>query len=192
MGGLGVNPQEALLRALGQQTLMLLVLIVALPVLAARLPLGAGRWLQPLLGMRRLLGLWAFAYTAIHLAAHWQFEHDLVLGALGMDAVTRPFVTLGLLATLLLLPLALTSTRAAQRRLGPRWKQLHRLVWPATALGVVHYLLHKMGKNDLSDPLAVGLLLAVLYAVSRAQRARAQLGRRTIPSAPPAADRPMR
>lgn len=187
---LGANPQEALLRALGQHTLMLLLLIVSLPVLAARLPAPWGGVVAPLLSMRRMLGLWAFTYTLVHLLAFWQFDHGLVLNELVQDALVRPFVALGLLATLLLLPLALTSFRRAQQVLGPQWKRLHWLVWPATGLGVVHYAMHKAGKNDFMWPVVAGLLWLLLYLLSSAQRVRAQQGRRTIRARPRGEVRP--
>lgn len=160
---LGPNPQEALLRGLGQQTLVLLLLVVAMPFLA--------RWLVPsILVFRRMVGLFAFFYASIHLLAFWVFEHGLVLRDLLHDALTRPFVAVGLGSLALLAPLALTSNRFSMRRLGPRWKLLHRLIWPALGFGILHYALHKSGKNDFDGPLlaAAALLVVVLTRPNRA------------------------
>lgn len=178
---LGANPQEFLLRALGLQVLMLLLLILALPVLAR--PAATKPWLQPLLQSRRMLGLWAFTYGAVHFLAFWQFDHGLLLDRLWEDTLRRPFVSVGLAALLLMLPLALTSNRFSLRRLGPRWKALHSLAWPAAWLGLLHYALHKAGKNDFAAPL---LALAILLAVIAARRALGPPGRRSLPARPPA------
>lgn len=160
---LGANPQEALLRHLGELPLALLLIIVAVPGIAR---LG----LADLRVHRRLLGLWAYGYATLHLLAFWAFEHDFRLLPLVQNSVVRPFVTIGLLVWLLLVPLALTSNRWSMRRLGPAWKRLHLLVWPAIVLGLLHFVLHKAGKNDYTEPLIYALVFAALVAARLAWR----------------------
>lgn len=170
---LGANPQEALLRSLGEVSLAILLLVVLVPGLArlgqALTPgqgLGLHIGLADLRAHRRLLGLTAFAYSSLHLAAFWAFEHDFQLLALLSDGLQRPFVTAGLVVWCLLLPLALTSNRWSMRQLGSGWKRLHLLVWPAIAIGLLHFVLHKAGKNDYSEP----LLYAVVFLAALAGR----------------------
>ncbi len=148
--GLGANPQEEILRGLGRQMMVLLWFVLSMPHLArwARLP-----GLRDLPRHRRAMGLWTFAYAGIHLLAYLQFEHDWNWALILKDVGTRPFVAVGLLALLLMLPLALTSNRWSMLRLGQNWKKLHRLVWLISALALAHYFLHKAGKNDFSQPL---------------------------------------
>lgn len=160
LDSLGANPQEEILRGLGRQTLVLLWLVLLVPVLQRTLWPGV-------LTARRMLGLWAFFYAGIHLLAYAQFEHDLVWPALAVDAFQRPFVTVGLLALLLMLPLALTSNRWSMLRLGKDWKFLHRLVWPVVGLALVHYVLHKAGKNDFLEPALAALALVFILLLRR-------------------------
>lgn len=168
LDGLGANPQEALLRALGQQTLMLILLVLAYPLIAGRMrPELRQAWLS----CRRMVGLWCFGYASIHLAAYWQFEHDLRWQPMWNDLFARPFVTVGVLAWLALLPLALTSNRWSMRRLKQSWKGLHRtLLGPIVLLGLVHFYLHKAGKNDFWEPLLFTLILVLLLWARRQGR----------------------
>ncbi|MEL0083052.1 MAG: ferric reductase-like transmembrane domain-containing protein, partial [Gammaproteobacteria bacterium] len=111
-GGLGVNPTEALIRQLGEWALrFLLITLAASPV---------NRWLKwrLLLEYRRMFGLFAFVYACLHLFAYLWFDHFFVWLELIEDLIKRPFITLGMIAWLLLLPLALTSTRRAVKRIG--------------------------------------------------------------------------
>jgi sulfoxide reductase heme-binding subunit YedZ len=93
------------------------------------------------------------------------------------DIVKRPFITVGFAAFVLLLPLALTSTDAMMRRLGRRWGMLHRLVYPAAILAVLHYWWHKAGKNDLGEPVVYALVVAVLLLARLLMRRSAGAGR---------------
>lgn len=161
--GLGANPQEMLLRAMGQWIITLLLVIVSLPLLEQFLGLG-------LLRLRRMLGLWCFFYAALHLLAFAQFEHDLLLTAFMQDLFTRPFVTVGTLSFLALSALALTSNRWSQLKLGQNWKRLHWLVWPAAWLGLAHYALHKAGKNDFEAPAMAALTLCLVWLLRRQAR----------------------
>ncbi|CAM8659497.1 COG2717 Predicted membrane protein [Burkholderiales bacterium] len=174
---LGANPQEALLRGLGQQTLVLVLLVLASPLVSAFLgrPMG-----QAWMACRRMVGLWCFAYASIHLLAYWQFEHDLMWRPLWADLWTRPFVTVGVLAWLCLVPLAITSNRWSMQHLQRQWKRLHQLVWPIMILGLAHFYLHKAGKNDYAEPLLFSLMLIFLVVGRRRLRSsqRVQIARR--------------
>ena len=114
----------------------------------------------PLARLRRPLGLLAFAYAAVHFATWLGLEHFFDWAAIGEDVFERPYVTVGLLGFLCLLPLAATSTRGWQRRLGRRWVTLHRLAYVAGVAGVVHYLW--LVKADLAPPLVHAAILAGL------------------------------
>lgn len=155
---LGTNPQETLLRATG--TWCLVLLLVTLGVTPLR-----HWWHWPeLIRVRRMLGLWAFAYAVVHLLCFWAFEHDFVWWAVLQDGLKRPFVTVGLMAFALLLPLAITSNRQSMRALGPRWKQLHRAVYAVALLSCLHFFLHRAGKNNFLDPLIALTVIAGLFA----------------------------
>lgn len=157
LGNLGANPIEAVIRYLGDWALRLLLLTLA----ATPLRLLTG-WGWPV-RLRRLLGLFAFFYAVLHLLAYTVLDQFFDWSAIWEDIVERPFITTGMLAWLLLLPLALTSNRAAQRRLGRDWKRLHRLIYPAAILAVVHFTL--MVKADLREPLIYGAILTLLLSL---------------------------
>lgn len=158
-GGLGPNPQETLLRATGMWCLVLL--LVTLGVTPARRLLD---WPQ-LVGVRRMLGLWVFAYACIHLLSFWAFEHDFSTGALLADSLVRPFVAVGLIAFVLLVPMAITSNRLAMVRLGPAWKKIHWAIYVVALLACLHFFLHRAGKNNLADPFwAAGVTIMLLVA----------------------------
>jgi sulfoxide reductase heme-binding subunit YedZ len=133
----------------------------------------------PVMSLRRMLGLWAFAYAAVHLGFYMVMELDLSLALLWKEAVKKPFIFAGLLAFLCLLPLAATSTRGAIKRLGgKRWQRLHKLVFLAGIAAAVHFLLRVKGFQI--EPWLYLALLVALYAVrfmpsrKRASRATAQ------------------
>lgn len=151
--GLGANPIEAITHTTGDSTLYLLLLTLAITPL--RQLTGQG-WLVKL---RRMLGLWAFTYGCLHFTTY-MFDQAFDLHAIGKDVLKRPFVTAGTLSLLLMVPLAVTSTQRMVRRLGKRWRTLHRLVYASAVLGVVHYVW--LVKADLRKPLLCGVLLCVL------------------------------
>ena len=128
---LGPNPQETLLRATGLWCLVLLLVTLSITPLR--------KWLDwaELIRVRRMLGLWVFAYAVVHGLGFWAFEHDFNWAAVLQDAFKRPFVTVGLLSLALLTPLALTSNQWSMRRLAGNWKKLHRLVYVVAALSVL-------------------------------------------------------
>lgn len=154
-GGLGANPIEAISRDTGAWTLRLLLATLAITPLR-RLSGRAG-----LIRYRRMLGLFAFFYACLHLLAYVVLDQFFAWHAIAADILKRPYLTVGALAFALLVPLALTSTQAMMRRLGGRrWQRLHRLVYPAAVLGVLHYLW--LVKADLREPLLYAFALAIL------------------------------
>ena len=154
---LGANPAEALIRALGDWTLRLLCLTLAITPL--RLALG-----QPALArFRRMLGLFTFFYAALHLLAYAGFDMGLDMDEMARDIGQRPFIVVGLKAFALLLVLAATSTAAAMRWLGGRrWQQLHRGVYLAAGLAILHFFWMRSGKNDFAEVAVYAAILAAL------------------------------
>lgn len=160
---LGANPVEYSIRYLGIGALRLLTLTLAISPLALwlRLPL--------LVGVRRQIGLWAFAYAVLHLMLYMALDLELSLAALWADVVKRRYITAGMAAFVLLLPLAATSTAAAIRWLGARrWKLLHRLIYPASLLACLHFAF--MVKGRQLEPLVYAGIVIALLAVRRLRR----------------------
>jgi sulfoxide reductase heme-binding subunit YedZ len=174
---LGANPIELVERGLGKAALVMLLLTLTVTPL---------RWLTGwawLLRLRRMLGLFAFFYATLHVAAYVVLDHWFDWPAIVADIVKRPYLTFGFAAFVLLLPLAATSTHAMVRRLGGRnWQRLHRIVYLIAVLAVLHYWFHKQAKNALADPLFYATLLALLLGVrvlvALRSRAAALQGRR--------------
>jgi sulfoxide reductase heme-binding subunit YedZ len=154
--GLGANPVEFVTRSTG--TWALVMLCITLSVTPLRKLAG---W-TALVRLRRMLGLFAFFYATLHFVIFIWLEHWFDLGALFADVLDRPFVTVGFLALLLMLPLTLTSTQAMMRRLGRRWQALHRLVYLIAPLAVLHFWWHKAGKNDFTEPGVYAAIVAAL------------------------------
>ncbi|MEE4173427.1 MAG: protein-methionine-sulfoxide reductase heme-binding subunit MsrQ [Xanthomonadales bacterium] len=173
---LGANPVEKLLDEAGLWSLRILLLTLAVTPLRV---LTGWTWL---LGYRRLLGLFAFFYLCLHLTVYLALDRALDLGLVLEDVVERPFITLGALAFLAMVPLAVTSTRGWMRRLGKRWQKLHRLVYVIAILGVWHY--YWQVKLDTVEPTIYALILAVLLAFRaretwlRRRRQRERLARK--------------
>lgn len=154
---LGANPVETLSHTTGIWALRLLLLSLAMTPMR-RL---SGR--MELVQVRRLLGLWAYAWICMHFSIYLVLDLQVSPAQLAEDLVERRYLTVGFAAWLLLLPLAITSTRAWQRRLQRRWKQLHRLVYVAALLGGVHFLW--LVKSDLREPLLYLAILALLLGL---------------------------
>ena len=161
---LGPNPTESVMDVLGKWGLRLL--LVTLAVTPLRTIFAA----PLLLGLRRMLGLFAFTYLALHFLVWLTLDRWLDAAAMLEDVAKRPFITVGLTALLLLIPLAVTSTAGWMRRLRRRWQRLHRLIYPAAILACVHYWWQV--KADLREPLIYASLLALLLGW-RVHRARA-------------------
>ena len=154
---LGANPVEALIHRLGSWTLNFLMATLAITPLRR---LTGRAWL---LRFRRMLGLFAFFYLCLHFLAYAWVDQRFAMGYILEDIAERPYITIGFAAFLLLIPLAVTSTRGWIRRLGPRWKKLHRLVYAAAVLGVWHF--YWLVKADILEPLIYGAILAVLLGM---------------------------
>jgi sulfoxide reductase heme-binding subunit YedZ len=154
---LGANPVQAVLHLAGRWGLIFLLLTLA--VTPIRRLTGWNRVIK----VRRLLGLFAFFYVALHLLLYVGLDQGFAWGFLVEDVLERPFITVGFLSFLLLLPLAITSTKGWIRRLGKRWQRLHRLVYPAAGLGAIHYYWN--AKADTFWPLVAAGVLGVLLLV---------------------------
>ncbi len=176
---LGADPIAELSHETGQWALRLLLACLAMTPL--RRITGHSGWL----GYRRMLGLWAFAYASLHLAVYLVLDLGGYWRQILDDLSQRPYIMAGASAWLLLLPLALTSTRAAIRRLGRQWRRLHRLIYPAVIAAGLHFVW--LVKADPREPLIYIGITAVLLAL------RLPLGRRsaatptTRPNAGPSA-----
>jgi sulfoxide reductase heme-binding subunit YedZ len=155
--GLGANPVEFVLRWLGTWTLVALLATLGITPL---------RWLTGwawLVRLRRMLGLYAFFYGSLHVTAYVWIDHFFDWTAIASDIAKRPYLTFGFVAYVVMIPLAVTSTNAMVRRLGGRnWQRLHRLVYAAGVLGVMHFWYHKLAKNDLAEPTIYALVLGAL------------------------------
>ncbi|MCR6631551.1 MAG: sulfoxide reductase heme-binding subunit YedZ [Magnetospirillum sp.] len=154
-GTLGVNPIETVNRFLGDWALRFL--LIALAVTPLRKVTG---WV-PVARLRRMLGLFAFFYVCLHLSSYLGLDLFFDWQALAKDIVKRRYITLGMAAFVLLLPLAATSTDGMIRRLGGRrWRRLHLLVFPIAVLAVAHYWM--MVKADIRQPMLYAVILAAL------------------------------
>jgi len=153
---LGANPLEVVIRRLGEWGLQLLILTLCMTPLR---DLTNASWPVQL---RRLLGLWSFAYVCMHFLTYLWLDQFFDWGEIGKDIIKRPFITVGMIAVLGLIPLVVTSTRAMQRRLGGNWKRLHRLVYLIAILGTLHFFW--LVKADLLRPLIFALCLFLLLA----------------------------
>ncbi len=161
---LGPDPTRELLHVLGKTAINLLWLTLLVS------PLRELLRAPQLLRLRRTLGLFAFGYALLHFLVYLLLDLGLDARQLAIDLAKRPYILVGTVALLVLLPLAVTSTQAMMRRLGRRWQTLHRLVYVAALLAVWHYAWQV--KADLSEPLwyAGGLSLLLGWRVWRARR----------------------
>lgn len=152
---LGTNPQEFVLHTTG--TLTLVFLLLSLAVTPLRKLLGLPWMVQ----FRRMLGLYAFFYGCLHLLSYTWFDKGFALRAIAQDTLRRPFIFLGMLGFLILVPLAVTSTNRMVKRLGGRrWNRLHKTAYLAAVSGILHYYL--LVKADTRLPLAFATALALL------------------------------
>ena len=151
---LGANPVEYITHETGAWSLRFLLLTLLMTPL--RRYTG---WTFPI-RIRRMLGLFAFFYVTVHFFIYAGLDLGLDFSLLGEDILERPYITIGFLAWLLLIPLAVTSTNAMMRRLGRRWKKLHSLVYLIGFLGVVHFIW--LIKKDLQEPLIYAAIFIAL------------------------------
>ncbi len=160
--GLGANPVEFVIRSTG--TWALSFLLVTLAITPLRNITGA-HWL---VGLRRMLGLYAFFYACLHATGYLWIDQWFDWPEILKDIAKRPFITVGVATFLGLIPLAATSTNAMMRRLGPRWKTLHRLSYFLAASGVLHY--YWLVKKDITQPLIYAGILTLLLGARMAMR----------------------
>lgn len=156
---LGVNPVETVLNVCGKTGLNLVVLTLCIT------PIRRSTGINRLVSFRRLLGLFAFFYLVLHFLTYALLDLGLAWETLLVDITERPYITVGFTALVLLIPLAITSTRGMQRRLGRNWAKLHRLVYVIAVLGVVHYYWQVKSDLDFAEPLLYAFLVAVLLGV---------------------------
>lgn len=155
---LGANPIEAVTRGMGTWTLNFLLITLAVT------PLRKLTGWHAALRLRRMLGLFTFFYAVLHLTSYLWFDQFFDWGEIAQDILKRPFITVGMAAFVLLVPLAATSSNFAIRRLGGRrWQALHRTVYVIGILAVLHY--SWLVKADQSQPLLYGGILFVLLGL---------------------------
>jgi methionine sulfoxide reductase heme-binding subunit len=160
---LGANPAEYITRSTGDWTLRFLLLTLAVT------PLRKLTGWHTLARFRRMLGLYAFFYGALHLSSYLTFDHAFALTEIVKDIVKRPFITVGFVTLVLMAPLAVTSTNTMVRRLGAkRWMALHRVVYLIAPLGALHFWW--MVKKDVTEPALYAAVLAVLLGYRLAAR----------------------
>ena len=169
--GLGANPIEALTHQTGTWALRLL--LITLAVTPARRLLN---WVWTT-RLRRMLGLYAFFYALLHFLTYLVLDQFFAWDDILKDIVKRPYISIGFAAFVLLIPLAVTSTNGMIRRLGPRWNQLHQLVYVIAVCAVFHYLW--LVKADNLQPLIYAGILLALLAVRAWFKRQARARRRT-------------
>ncbi|WP_285424174.1 protein-methionine-sulfoxide reductase heme-binding subunit MsrQ [Pseudomonas sp. efr-133-TYG-103a] len=154
---LGPDPGKALVDRFGLGTLI--VLLVTLAMTPLQRITGWAGWIA----VRRQLGLWCFAYVVLHMLAYSFFILGFDWAQLGVELVKRPYIIVGTLAFLCLLALAVTSNRYSQRRLGTRWKKLHRLIYAVLGLGLLHmFWIVRADLKEWSIYASIGALLLLL------------------------------
>ena len=159
---LGVNPAETIQLETGRWALKFLLLSLA--VTPVRRITGWNIVIQ----YRRMLGLFAFFYASLHFLSYWAFDLSFAFAAMVGDVLKRPFIALGFAAFLLMVPLAVTSTKGWIRRMGKRWAQLHRLVYLSASLAVLHFAFKV--KVFTGDPVWYAVALVVLLGARLAWR----------------------
>jgi methionine sulfoxide reductase heme-binding subunit len=178
-GMLGANPIEVITHATGDWTLIFLMLTLSITPLRK---LTGQHWL---IRFRRMLGLFAFFYASLHFTTYIWLDKFFDLHEMVKDVGKRKFITVGFTAFVLLIPLAVTSTKGMIRRLGKRWAPLHRLIYISAIAGVIHYWW--LVKADVRKPEYYAAILLVLlgYRVIASQRKKA-----AAPPRVPAGSRP--
>lgn len=153
---LGADPGKEIMLFLGEWTLLMLMAALSVTPLQYLLKVK-------LVPFRRMLGLFAFFYASLHLSAYLVFLLGFEFTELWADVVKRPYITVGFLAFLGMVPLAITSTRRMQRRLGRNWKRLHRLIYPIAVLAIIHFIWQT--RSDFTEPLMYSAALALLLTL---------------------------
>lgn len=177
---LGANPVERITHRTGLSALILLLISLSIT------PLRKWTGMLWLIQYRRLIGLFAFFYGSLHLLTYLWLDQNFNIRAMAHDVVKRPFITMGTLAWLLLLPLALTSTQKSIRTLGKNWVRLHRLVYLASAAGCIHF--YWLVKRDKQEPLLYVMILTALLGwrvavwVANNQKSQKAVGSKVAPA----------
>jgi sulfoxide reductase heme-binding subunit YedZ len=162
-----VEPLEFITRSTGDWTLYFLCFTLAVTPVRRLL-----KW-NWLVKLRRMLGLYMFFYGVLHFMTFLWFDHFFDLADMWKDVLRRPFITVGFIAFVLLIPLAVTSTNGMIRRLGgKRWQWLHRLIYVIAPLAILHFWWMKAGKHNFTEPIIYGSILAVLLAARIHQAAK--------------------
>lgn len=162
---LGANPIEFITHSTGTWTLV--GLLTTLSITPIR-KFSGWNWL---IRLRRMLGLFAFFYACLHFVTYVWLDQFFDLNTIVKDVIKRPFITVGFLAFVLLIPLAVTSTNSMMKRLGGKnWQRLHRLIYAIAALGILHYWW--LVKKDITQPLIYALVLALLLGIRILFKAR--------------------
>lgn len=169
--GLGPNPVQDVLHTMGKTGLNILFLTLAVS------PLRRLSKINALISFRRMLGLFSFFYLSVHFATYAVLDLGLAWGTLLEDITERPYITVGMAALTMMIPLAATSTRGMQRRLKRNWIKLHRLVYPIAVLSVTHFFWQT--KLDTVEPTIYAIVLALLLG----ERAYRRFGARPEASA---------
>ena len=154
---MGANPIQYVLRQLGVWALRFICITLAMGPLSKLLKAPT------VIRYRRRVGLWAFTYVCLHLSTYIGVDQAFDWPTIGKDIAKRPYITIGMAAFAMLIPMAITSLDRLRRRLGPgRWKRLHQAIYLIAPMGVVHYYL--LVKADHRPPLVYGAVIAVLLA----------------------------
>jgi sulfoxide reductase heme-binding subunit YedZ len=154
--GLGANPIEVITHSTGDWTLILILTTLLITPLRR---ITKQYWL---VGVRRMIGLFAFFYAFLHFLTYIWLDKFFDVHEMLHDIAKRKFITVGFTAFVLLIPLAITSTQGWVRRLGKNWQRLHKLIYVTAVLGVIHY--YWLVKADVRKPLEYAAVLAVLMA----------------------------
>jgi methionine sulfoxide reductase heme-binding subunit len=179
-GGLTANPIEFITHSTGDWTLLFLIFTLCIS------PLRKLLRLPELIRFRRMLGLFAFFYVCLHFSTWLVLDKFFDLSEMWADVIKRRFITVGFIAFVLLIPLAVTSTAGWIRRLGgKRWQQLHRAIYAAAVLGVIHY--YWLVKSDVRKPLMYGAIVAILLTWRLVDWFLKQRGTAAVPARPQSA-----
>ncbi len=163
-GSLGANPVEEILDRFGNWGLRFMMIALAVT------PLRRWTGINWLTQFRRMLGLFAFFYVLMHFLTWLVLDQDLYMAGILEDIVKRPFITIGMVALVLLIAMAVTSTNGIRRRMGRRWNRLHYSAYAVGILGVWHYWWQV--KLDTTEPLIYAVILSVLLGARIAARRR--------------------
>jgi sulfoxide reductase heme-binding subunit YedZ len=175
---LGANPIDEITDATGHWTLRLLLVTLAMTPLRR---LGFADAVK----LRRMFGLWTFAYAGAHLLTYVWLDFFFLFGEMARDVATRPFIAMGLTAFIAMLPLAVTSSRGWIRRLkGRNWQRLHRLVYVAATAGVIHFWWLAATKADVREPVIYAGVLTLLLGYRAVTALRSRAANRSPGAAP--------